>query len=55
MFEVIEELTSSIKPTALLYLNLPPNLFTSIDLEYCVSAFETPVFKFSASVVKFVL
>ena len=34
MFDVIDASTLSIKLTALLYLNLPPNLFTSIDLEY---------------------
>ena len=47
IFEVIDESTLSIKDTALLYLNLPPNLLTSIDREYCVRAFEMPVFKFS--------
>ena len=55
IFDVIDESTESIRVTALLYLNLPPNLLTSIDLEYCVSAFEMLVFKLSGSLLKFVL
>ena len=45
MFDVIDASTLSINDNDLLYLNLPPNLFTSIDLEYCVKVFDMLVFK----------
>ena len=55
IFDVIDESTLSISDTALLYLNLPPNLLTSIEREYCVRAFEMPVLRTCGVSFKFVL
>ena len=37
MFDVIDVLVASIILNALLYLNLPPNLFKSVYCEYVVN------------------
>ena len=47
IFDVIATSELSINCSTLLYLNLPPNLFTSTDLEYASITLNTVDFKFS--------
>ena len=55
ILDVIASSTESKTDKSFEYLNLPPNLLTSIEREYCVRAFETPVLRLSGSSFKLVL